>query len=460
MRTRGRRGAGRWSVRTGSAPFLVRVAGPRRRLQSAPPDDRLVRSSAPGHDRHHPSDGRHGASRHRASRPSVGTRVSAPAGGRSTLPARRPPRVTGRRRDHARGAVEGTRPDVQLCVDPGGPEGARVRDGLVAEHLRAPAVQVRRRQPGQVRRTCRRGRRIDGVGPAALAEVRVPRDVHHLSVGDADPVELAAGHGGVAVVEHGGDEDLRRHRGTPAVASEQGDARGQPAAGALPGDDDPRRVDAELDGVLREPDETGVGVLDRVGVRVLGGQPVVDAHQDDVVVAEEPVVERVQVPEVVAEHHAAAVDRVDGGDGAGRVGAPDDGEVDRVAEVARHGDAPLVVADFVQVGVEHGFGDLEGTHAGSASGVRAIGPLACRAVRNTASSGSNGGRTVDSDIGGLLVGVVGRVVGWWTAGSAAGRPVVGPAAAGRRPARWPARRRVRAVGRGASRPPRVRRRPR
>lgn len=46
------------------------------------------------------------------------------------------------------------------------------------------------------------------------------------------------------------------------------------AAGAVAQDRDPRRVDAELPGVLGEPHEAGVAVLDGGRVRVLGREPV------------------------------------------------------------------------------------------------------------------------------------------------------------------------------------------
>ncbi len=264
--------------------------------------------------------------------------------------------------------MERARPHVQLGVDPGGPQGARERHGLVAEHLGAAAVDVRAGEPGQVlgARGCRvRG---DVVGTTALAEVGAPAEVHRLAVGDADAVDLPGGHGVVAVVEHRGDEDLREHLGPAPVTSEQDRPRRQAPARALPGHHDARRVDAELVGVLRDPDESGVAVLDGGRVGVLRGEAVVHADEHDVVV-EQPVVVRVEVAEVVPHHHPAAVDRVDARGRTGPAGALDHREVDRVAAVAGDGDAPPLEAAGAQSVVELLFADVERAHPGQGRGV-------------------------------------------------------------------------------------------
>ncbi len=73
----------------------------------------------------------------------------------------------------------------------------------------------------------------------------------------------------------------RGQRGATAVAGQQGDAGGQPAAGAGAGDDDPVGIDAQLVGVLRRPDQPGVAVLDRRRVRILRREPVFDRHHDE-----------------------------------------------------------------------------------------------------------------------------------------------------------------------------------
>ena len=64
------------------------------------------------------------------------------------------------------------------------------------------------------------------------------------------------------------------------VAGQQGGPRGEAAAGAEPGGDDPVRVDAQLVGVLGRPQQAVVAVLDRVGVGGLGCQPVVHGDHD------------------------------------------------------------------------------------------------------------------------------------------------------------------------------------
>jgi hypothetical protein len=81
--------------------------------------------------------------------------------------------------------------------------------------------------------------------------------------------------GGVAVVEHREDQDLLRQGGAGPVPGQERDRGRQAAAGTVTHDRQPDRIDAQLAGVLAQPSQTGVGVLDRGWVRVLGGEPVV-----------------------------------------------------------------------------------------------------------------------------------------------------------------------------------------
>lgn len=89
-----------------------------------------------------------------------------------------------------------------------------------------------------------------------------------------------------------------------------GDARGEAAAGTGPGDDDAVRVDAQLVGVLGDPAETVVAVVDRDRAAELGGEAVV--HRDhNGAQPVEPLERDVDLREPVAEHPPAAVHPVD-----------------------------------------------------------------------------------------------------------------------------------------------------
>jgi len=96
---------------------------------------------------------------------------------------------------------------------------------------------------------------------------------------------------------------------------------------------------------------------------VFGGESVVDADQDDVV-AEEPVVVGVEVAEVVAEHHPAAVDRVETRRGTRPAGPLDDRQVDRVAPVARNRHGAAFEPAGLEAVVELVDGRLELAHPG------------------------------------------------------------------------------------------------
>jgi hypothetical protein len=155
-----------------------------------------------------------------------------------------------------------------------------------------------------------------------------------------------------------------RRVGPFPVASEQRGAGGEPGAGALSGDHDALRVDAELVGVVVNPDESGVAVLDRIRIGVLGGEAVIDADEHDVVLVQQPAVVRVEVAEVVAEHHPTAVDRVHRARGSGAADPLDDREGDRIPEVAGHRECSPLVPAKPQPLVERFLGDVEPAHPG------------------------------------------------------------------------------------------------
>ena len=69
-----------------------------------------------------------------------------------------------------------------------------------------------------------------------------------------------------------------REPGAAAVAGEDGQPGGQTAAGAVAHDGEPVWVDAELLGVFGQPHQSGVGVLDGGGMRVLGSEAVLDGQ--------------------------------------------------------------------------------------------------------------------------------------------------------------------------------------
>ena len=82
------------------------------------------------------------------------------------------------------------------------------------------------------------------------------------------------------VVELGDPEVLEAQARAAPVAGEQRQPGREPAAGAPAVDRDPGGVDAELVGVVVQPHQRGVAVLDPGRERVLGRQPVLDRDHD------------------------------------------------------------------------------------------------------------------------------------------------------------------------------------
>ncbi len=170
-------------------------------------------------------------------------------------------------------------------------------------------------RPGEVREVLRPGRgrvRGDVGAAAAVAEEGGPAGLVGRAVPDADARHLVRGRGVVAVVEHRAQEELADRARAAPVPGQQGQRRRQAAARARAHDDDPCRVAADLLRVLRRPQQSGVHVLDRRRMRVLGREPVLHRHHHRVQLPR--VLERPAHPDPpVAEDHPAAVHVVDDG---------------------------------------------------------------------------------------------------------------------------------------------------
>ena len=237
--------------------------------------------------------------------------------------------------------VEAARPDVQLANAAVGPDLAGVGHVLVAEHLGAAHVDERRWQPGQVGGPARGGVDRHVGRAAAVTQVGVPAGVVAGPVPGPETVELVAGGGLVAVVEHGVDEHLGGQGRAVLVAGPQRHPGGQAAARAGPGDRQPGRVIAELGGLGRGPEQAGVAVVERGRVRMLGGHPVLHADHHGVQVGD-PVQRLRDAGPPVREDHAAAVDVVHRGTAGLAVRALED-RGHQVGRAVRPGDGPVGV---------------------------------------------------------------------------------------------------------------------
>ena len=91
------------------------------------------------------------------------------------------------------------------------------------------------------------------------------------------------------------------------IAGEDRETGCEPTTRAGAGDGDARRVDAQLVGVLRGPQQARVAVVERRRVRVLRREPVLDRHRDAVELLD-PAVEPGVDGESGAEQVATAVD--------------------------------------------------------------------------------------------------------------------------------------------------------
>jgi hypothetical protein len=116
-------------------------------------------------------------------------------------------------------------------------ERERVADGLVAEDVQLPHLDVRGRQAGRVFEPSRRGLRVDlavlvswsqqGVPARGIVVIGPPGERRDVRVGRRR-----------AVVEHRVDEQLARHCRAFPVAAQDGEACGEAAAGAVAHDRD------------------------------------------------------------------------------------------------------------------------------------------------------------------------------------------------------------------------------
>ena len=176
-------------------------------------------------------------------------------------------------------AVEAAGPDVQFGDAAGLPDPLGVVDVLGAEAVRRADVDERRRQAGEVGRPGRRGVGRDVRAAAGVAEQRRPADLVGRRFHIRPPAIWWTDGRVVAVVEHRAHQQLPGERRAAPVAGHQRQGSRETAAGAAADEHDPVRVDAQLVRVLRRPDQPGVAVLDRAGVRRLRRQPVLDRHQ-------------------------------------------------------------------------------------------------------------------------------------------------------------------------------------
>ena len=200
---------------------------------------------------------------------------------------------------------------VQLGRDPGLLEAHRVVDVLVAEAVGPADHDERRREPRQVGRPRRRRGRRHVIATGEVAQHRLPAELVGVAVPHGEPVVVAR-RGDATIVEHGTVEQLEGDRQLAAIAGQHCERGGETATGAEPGDADAGGVDPEVAGVLVQPPQRGVAVLERGGVGVLGRQPVVDRYHDAPEL-EDPRAEVTVVHRVVAEHVATAVDPQHGG---------------------------------------------------------------------------------------------------------------------------------------------------
>ena len=187
---------------------------------------------------------------------------------------------------------------MNLAPDAGGFQSAGVGEILVVEQIEGPHAQPGRRQAGEV--IAAGGDRAGRVG---ATEVGGPADPVAGGVPQPEPGVIQC-RVDSAVVEHGVGQDLKDRPDLGAVAGQECQRRSQAAARAGTADRDAARVDA---GQLRQPPQRPVAVLQRGGVRMLGGQAVIHRRHHDAELAGQGPAE-VVVLGGVADHVTAAVD--------------------------------------------------------------------------------------------------------------------------------------------------------
>ncbi len=121
-----------------------------------------------------------------------------------------------------------------------------------------------------------------------IAQVVLPAPLGVRPVPQGRVGELGHRRGLQPVVELGDLEQLEAQGRAAAVARQQRGGGRQATAGGAPAHPDASGVDTELGGVGCEPHQPGVAVVQTGGVRVLGGQAVLDRHDHGVDVGAVP----------------------------------------------------------------------------------------------------------------------------------------------------------------------------
>ena len=91
-----------------------------------------------------------------------------------------------------------------------------------------------------------------------------------------------------SVIDFWGDQHLHGDGGSAAVAGEQCEGGGEPAARAFTADGDAVWVDADRVAVLVDPGQRCVAVFQSCGERVFGGESVVHGDDDGVDLGGDP----------------------------------------------------------------------------------------------------------------------------------------------------------------------------
>jgi hypothetical protein len=108
-------------------------------------------------------------------------------------------------------------------------------------------------------------------------------------------------------VGHGVEQELERDRRRPSVACAAGDDRGEVSPCAVAAHSHSPRVEVELVAVRGDPERHGLGVQDRCGERVFGGEAVGNRDDRDTRLARDRAAELIVAVEA-ADHPAAAVE--------------------------------------------------------------------------------------------------------------------------------------------------------
>ena len=192
---------------------------------------------------------------------------------------------------------------VEFGRDPGSGQAPRVDAALFVEQVEIADPDPRRRKPREVDAACGGGIGLGHRVSRFLPEIGLPRDV----VAALGPAEAAlAGmhrieHG--AVVEHRVQQHLEGDR-VALVVRALGEAGGEAAAGTGSADGDAGGIDPQRGGLVLQPAQRGVAVIEVGREGMLGGQAVFDADHEDAQVGGQlpahPVVELRRTGDVAA----------------------------------------------------------------------------------------------------------------------------------------------------------------